>query len=172
MIVTSCIIFQSGPLYCLSVLVLLSALLMLMGSIRLYIFYCTLHFVSTARQPQTSNFLLGFTWENWAADVDAGRGLDTMGPNISRSLLFWLVLVLPLLADAAVGASATERWKNWFCRWRICLRSKNNKQPCGIILTERSITHWWFPHDILPGFTENLWKIINKYNMKLLWNVV
>lgn len=34
----SCIIFQSGPLYCLSVLVLLSALLMLMGSIRLYIF--------------------------------------------------------------------------------------------------------------------------------------
>lgn len=41
--------------------------------------------------------------------MDEGRGLDTMGPNISRSLLFWLVLVLPLLADAAVGASATER---------------------------------------------------------------
>lgn len=41
--------------------------------------------------------------------MDAGSGLDTMGPNISRSLLLWLVLVLPLLADAAVGASGTER---------------------------------------------------------------
>lgn len=40
--------------------------------------------------------------------MDAGRGLDTMGPNISRSL-FWLVLVLPLLVAAAVGASGTER---------------------------------------------------------------
>lgn len=42
--------------------------------------------------------------------MDAGRGLDTMGPNISRSLLLWFVLVLPLLADAAVGASVMERW--------------------------------------------------------------
>lgn len=41
--------------------------------------------------------------------MDEGRGLDTMGPNISRSL-FWLVLVLPLLADAA-GASVTEKRK-------------------------------------------------------------
>lgn len=41
--------------------------------------------------------------------MDAGRGLDTMGPNISRSLLLWLVLVLPLLADAAVGASVMEK---------------------------------------------------------------
>lgn len=32
-----------------------------------------------------------------------------MGPNMSRSLLFWLVLVLPLLADTAVGASVTEK---------------------------------------------------------------
>lgn len=43
--------------------------------------------------------------------MDEGRGLETMGPNISRSL-FWLVLVLPLLADAAAGASVTERRKN------------------------------------------------------------
>lgn len=41
--------------------------------------------------------------------MDAGRGLDTMGPNISRSLLLWFVLVLPLLADAAVGASVMEK---------------------------------------------------------------
>lgn len=40
--------------------------------------------------------------------MDTGRGLDTMGPNISRSL-FWLVLVLPLLADTAAGASVTGR---------------------------------------------------------------
>lgn len=43
--------------------------------------------------------------------MDAGRGLDTMGPNISRSLLFWLVLVLPLLVDAAAGASGIEKKK-------------------------------------------------------------
>lgn len=41
-------------------------------------------------------------------DVDDGRGLDTMGPNISRSL-FWLVLVLLLLVDAAAGASVTDK---------------------------------------------------------------
>lgn len=35
--------------------------------------------------------------------------MDTMGPKMSRSLLFWLVLVLPLLADTAVGASVTEK---------------------------------------------------------------
>lgn len=46
-----------------------------------------------------------------------------MGPNISRSLLFWLVLVLPLLVDAAVGASVTERQKNRLYRWkRKCAR--------------------------------------------------
>lgn len=31
--------------------------------------------------------------------------MDTMGPNMSSSLLLWLVLVLPLLAVAAAGAS-------------------------------------------------------------------
>lgn len=41
--------------------------------------------------------------------MDAGRGLDTMGPNTSRSLLFWLVLVLPLLVDVAVGASVCQK---------------------------------------------------------------
>lgn len=34
--------------------------------------------------------------------------MDTIGPNISRSLLFWLVLVLPLLVDEAAGASVRE----------------------------------------------------------------
>lgn len=48
--------------------------------------------------------------------MDDGRGLDTMGPNISRSL-FWFVLVLPLLADAAAaGVSVAERETNWFYR--------------------------------------------------------
>lgn len=42
--------------------------------------------------------------------MEEGRGLDTMGPNISRSL-FWLVLVLPLLLKAAAGASVTRKDK-------------------------------------------------------------
>lgn len=51
--------------------------------------------------------------------MDDGRGLDTMGPNISRSL-FWFVLVLPLLAEvAAAGVSVTEWSTNWFYRRNI-----------------------------------------------------
>lgn len=57
--------------------------------------------------------------------MDAGRGLDTMGPNISRSLLLWLVLVLPLLADAGVGVSVKRRWKNWFYS---CKKKKEKKK--------------------------------------------
>lgn len=56
-------------------------------------------------------------------DEDDGRGLDTMGPNISRSL-FWLVLGLPLLVDgtaAAAGASVTELRTNWFCSWNVVM---------------------------------------------------
>lgn len=44
--------------------------------------------------------------------------MDTMGPKISRSL-FWLVLVFPLLGDTAAGASATGRSTNWFYRWSV-----------------------------------------------------
>lgn len=57
--------------------------------------------------------------------MDEGRGLETMGPNISRSL-FWLVLVLPLLADAAAGASVTERRKNLFYRWNLKKNTSGN----------------------------------------------
>lgn len=42
-----------------------------------------------------------------------------MGPNISRSLLFWLVLVLLLLVDTAVGASVKEKLENRLNRWKI-----------------------------------------------------
>lgn len=46
---------------------------------------------------------------------------------------------------------------------------QEEKQPCGLVLREYIISHEWFPNYILPGFTENSWKIIQfLYNKKLL----
>lgn len=50
--------------------------------------------------------------------------MDTIGPKMSRSLLFWLVLVLPLLADTAVGASVTKSGETGFTGGKYAARGR------------------------------------------------